>query len=373
MFFERVRLLMAKEFLQLLRDRAMIPILFVMPVLQLVMFGYVVGADVRDIRTAVVDLDRSTASREAIGAFSGSGYFRIVASPSSEDGVRTLMDTNEAQVAVIVPAGYGRLVAQRRSGAIEVIVDGSDSKVAQVASGYSGAILADLGRRMRAAAGMGDAGPGIDARVRVLFNPSLRSVNTMVPGLISLILLLSATALMSQAVVKERERGTLEQLFVTPITRVQYLVGKIMPYVLVAIAQVTLVFTVGVLWFRVPFRGSLLVIAAGVLLFLFAGLGQGLLISTVSHTRQQAQQATMFIMIPSMVLSGFIFPLESMPKMIRPVTYLIPLRYILVILRATFMKGAGFVALWPQFAALAGFSLLIFAAALARFQKRLAD
>lgn len=372
MFLQRVRLLMVKEFRQLSRDHAMLPILFVMPVLQLIMFGYVVGSDVRDLPTAVLDYDRTSISRSVAEAFQGSGYFRITAHPASEAEMQRLMDSNRVGVAVIVPAGFGSRVEAGRSAPVEVVVDGSDSKTSQVASGYSASILAALSKRLYPR-GLAMAGPSVDGRVRVLFNPSLRSVNAMVPGLIALILLISVTALMSQAVVKERERGTLEQLFVTPITRVEYLTGKILPYVIVSLAQVTVVFTVGVWLFRVPFRGSILVVAAGVFLFMLTGIGQGLLVSTVSRTRQQAQQATIFIMIPSMILSGFIFPLESMPSSIYPITFLIPLRYVVVVLRSAFMKGSGFVALWPQFAAMALFATVIFLAALARFQKRLAD
>ncbi len=178
---------------------------------------------------------------------------------------------------------------------------------------------------------------------------------------------------MAQAVVRERERGTLEQMFVTPITRGEYLWGKLVPYIMLAMVQVTFVMAVGALWFRVPFYGSLLVIGTGMFLFMFTTLGMGLFISTVSRTRHQAQQITMFVMIPVIVLSGFIFPIESMPAPVVPITYLIPLRYALVILRSNFMKGSGFVALWPEFAALTVFAVVIFGAALMRFQKRLTD
>jgi ABC-2 type transport system permease protein len=181
------------------------------------------------------------------------------------------------------------------------------------------------------------------------------------------------TAIMSQAVVKERERGTLEQMFVTPITRGEYLVGKVMPYILISFVQVMIVMVVGTFWFKVPFSGSVLVIGLGLLLFMFTALGQGLFVSTISRTRQQAQQATMFILIPTMVLSGFIFPIESMPDAVVPVTYLVPLRYVLVVLRSNWMKGAGLDALWPQLAAMAVFSAVVFFAALVRFRKRLSD
>jgi len=195
----------------------------------------------------------------------------------------------------------------------------------------------------------------------------------MIPGLVAMILLLSITAVMSQAVVKERERGTLEQMFVTPITRGEYLVGKIVPYIAIAILQVLMIMLVGRFWFRVPINGSLLVIGSGILLFLFTAVGQGLGVSMLSKTRHQAQQMTMFIMIPTMVLSGFIFPIESMPAAIVPITYFIPLRYALVVLRSATMKGSGFGALWPELLAMALFSVLVFGFAMSRFSKRLAE
>jgi ABC-2 type transport system permease protein len=185
--------------------------------------------------------------------------------------------------------------------------------------------------------------------------------------------MLSMSAVMSQAVVKEREKGTLEQMFVTPITRGEYLIGKVTPYILISFLQAGLVMFVGSWWFNVPFNGSVLVIGLGLLLFMFTALGQGLFISTISRTRQQAQQGTMFILIPTMVLSGFIFPIESMPAAVVPLTYLVPLRYVIVVLRSNWMKGAGLDALWPQLVAMAVFSAVVFFAALARFRKRLAD
>lgn len=378
MNFRRVRLLIWKEFLQLRRDRAMLPIVFIMPALQLLMFGYVVGADVRNLPTAVVDLDGTQLSRQVATSFSSSGYFRIVARPPSEAGIRPLMDGNKVQVAIVVPAGFSRTVQQRQNAPILVVVDGSDSKTASIAQGYATAILANLNNQLQPGANSVRGSPAarfsaIDARIRVLFNPSLRAVNTMVPGLIALILLLSMTALMSQAVVKERERGTLEQLFVTPIQRSEYLLGKITPYVMVAIVQITVIVTVGLLWFHVPFRGSALVVGLGLLLFMIMAIGQALLISMISKTRFQAQQAVVLIMIPSMMLSGFIFPIESMPQSVQLISYVIPLRYVLVVMRSSFMKGSGFLALGPQFIAMAAFSAAIFGFAITRFHKKLSD
>jgi ABC-2 type transport system permease protein len=372
MSLKRIGLLIWKEFTQFKRDPLMLRLVIVMPLLQLFMFGYVVGADVRNIPTAIVDADKTPMSREVAAAFTSSGYFVVVAHPSDERSIQPLLDRNQVQAAVLLPAGLEAGVTRGRTVPIEIVVDGSDSKTASVASGYAAQIVGAFNRKRVTALGITGA-PGIDTRVRVLFNPSLRAVNAMIPGLVALIMMLSMSVIMSQAVVKERERGTLEQMFVTPITRGEYLIGKITPYVLISFLQVAVVMVVGSLWFAVPFNGSVLIIGLGLLLFMFTALGQGLFISTISRTRQQAQQGTMFILIPTMVLSGFIFPIESMPAAVVPVTYLVPLRYILVVLRSNWMKGAGLDALWPQLVAMAVFSAVVFFAALSRFRKRLAD
>ncbi len=373
MSLARIRLLMWKEFLQLRRDKLLLPIIFVMPLLQLIMFGYVVGADVRNLPTAIVDYDDTAASRDLASALGSTGYFDVLEHPADERALRDLMDSGRVQVALIVPKGFSADLARGEQVPVEIVVDGSDSKTASVASGYAAQVIADWNRRRIAALGIETQGPGIDARVRVLFNPTLRAVNAMIPGLIATILMLSVTAIMGQAVVKERERGTLEQMFVTPITRGEYLVSKVTPYVLIAITQVIVISLVGRYWFRVPFYGSLAVVGVGMLLFLITAIGQGLIVSMLSRTRHQAQQATMFILIPTVVLSGFIFPIESMPPAIVPITYLIPMRYALVILRSAFMKGSGFDALWPQMLAMAAFAVVVFGIAIARFSKRLAE
>jgi ABC-2 type transport system permease protein len=369
---KRIRLLIWKEFMQFKRDPLLLRLVIVMPLLQLFMFGYVVGADVRNIPTAIVDLDKTPTSRQVAAAFTSSGYFVVVANPASERDVQPLLDRSRVQVAVLLPPGLEANLTRGRTVPLEIVVDGSDSKTASVASGYAAQIVGAYNRERIDALGVTGA-PGIDARVRVLFNPALRAVNTMIPGLAAMIMLLSMSAIMSQAVVKERERGTLEQMFVTPITRGEYLIGKILPYVLISIVQVASITIAGRFWFKVPFSGSVLVIGTGLLLFMFTALGQGLFISTISRTRQQAQQATMFILIPTMVLSGFIFPIESMPPPVVPLTYLVPMRYVLVVLRSNWMKGSSFSALWPQLLAMAVFSAVVFLAALSRFRKRLAD
>jgi ABC-2 type transport system permease protein len=373
MSLSRIRLLIWKEFLQLKRDHLLLPIIFVMPVLQLIMFGYVVGADVKNLPTAIVDYDHTAASESLSRALSSTGYFIVRAHPASEHALVDLMDSSRVQVALILPKGFSAGLEQGKQMRVEVVVDGSDSKTASVAGGYAAQAISEWNRRRVAAMGLTMQGPGIDARVRVLYNPTLRAVNVMIPGLIATILLLSMSAVMSQAVVKERERGTLEQMFVTPITRGEYLVGKVTPYSLIATIQVIVVTLVGRFWFRVPFYGNIAVVGVGLLLFLFTAIGQGLIVSMLSRTRQQAQQATMFILIPTIVLSGFIFPIESMPPAVVWLTYFIPLRYAIVVLRSSFMKGSGFDTLWPQMLEMAAFSMLVFGIAIARFSKRLAE
>lgn len=369
----RVRLLVWKEFVQLKRDPLLLRLLFLMPVMQLILFGYVVAVDVRNLATAVIDLDRTTVSRELESAFAASGYFRVVANPGSEADLEPLLDRGDVQVALVIPRGTQDRLDRGENAPIGIIVDGSDSQIASVGSGYASQIIAEFNTARRDAMGLVIVAPGIDARVRVMFNPTLDPINTMIPGLVAAILMLSLMAIMSQAVVRERESGTLEQMFVTPIKPGEYLIGKVTPYVLLATAQTLIVALVGLFWFRVPFYGDIAVVLVGLLLFMLTSIGLGLLVSLVSRTRHQAQQAVMFIMIPTMVLSGFIFPIESMPAEIQPITYLIPLRYALIVLRGAFVKGSDFAALAEPLWAMAGFAAVIFGAAVLATRRRLTE
>lgn len=373
MFWRRAWLIMRKEFLELFRDRGLLGVVFMIPLIEIVLFGYVVSADVRNVTTVIVDQDQTAVSRRAADALLNSGYFTLAGRSSDIDGARKLMDANEAQVVLVVPKGFADDVREGKQAPVQLIVDGSEPNTGRVALAYATNIFRNLTPRLAGVSSPAQWGPGVDAQVRVWFNPTMRSVNTIVPGLLSFIMLMSITQLMAQAVVKERERGTLEQIYVTPVTRGQYLLGKILPYIAVAFVQQCAVFTVAVLWFRVPFRGNVVFLLFAAMLFLVTCIGQGLVISTIAKTRQQAQMVALFIALPSIMLSGFLFPIDSMPAWIRPVTYLIPLRYFLVVVRSIFLKGAGPLALWPQLAAMALFSVLIFGMALLRFQKKFAD
>lgn len=373
MSLKRIRLLIWKEFTQLRRDPLLIRLLLLMPVLQLILFGYVVAVDVRNLATAVVDLDHTSASRKLESAFSGSGYFTITQHAASEDDLRPLLDRGTVKVALVIPEGTQDRLASGETAPIGIIVDGSDSQISAVGSGYASQIVAQFNADRIAAQGISLAAPGIDARIRVMFDPTLDPINTMIPGLIAAIMMISLMAIMSQAVVKERESGTLEQMFVTPIQATEYLIGKLTPYAALATAQMAIVALVGMLWFRVPFNGDPWVVLVGLFLFMFTCLGLGLLVSLVSQTRHQAQQAVMFIMIPTMVLSGFIFPIQSMPDLIQPLTNLIPLTFALEVLRGAFVKGSGFAALAAPMLALTGFAVAIFGAAIIATRRRIAE
>jgi ABC-2 type transport system permease protein len=369
----RLRLIMWKELVQLRRDPFLLRLIFVMPVLQLLLFGYVVAADVRNLPTAVVDQDRSVLSRQLTDAFSASGYFTLAERPDSENALTGLIDSGRVSIAIVIPKGMSASVERGTTVPIGIVVDGADSKTASVASGYAAQIIAEFNRRQLGLAAREAKGPGIDSRVRVVFNPSLKAVNAMIPGLISAILLISMGAIMSQAVVRERARGTLEQMLVTPVTRGEYLLGKVLPYVGVAAIQSSFVALIGRYWFRVPFNGRVLTVIVGLGLFMLTCIGIGLLVSLVSKTQQQAQQTIMFIMIPSMVLSGFIFPIESMPAEIVPLTYVIPLRYALEVMRGAFLKGSSLYDMAAPLLAMTAFAIVIFGAAVSRFSKRLSE
>jgi ABC-2 type transport system permease protein len=373
MNWRRYRLIVWKEFLQFRRDRLLLPIVFIMPIMQLLLFGYVVGADVTNLPTAIVDNDHSVVSRQVASMMSNSGYFRIVATPASESELQPLIDSGKVKVAFVIDAGTADGLVAGRTMPLGIIVDGADSKSASVAAGYASQIIAAYNAGRLATASRRVSAPQLQGTVRVAFNPSLKAVNAMIPGLIATICMLSIIAIMSQAVVRERARGTLEQMLVTPLSRGEYLLGKITPYAIIATVQMSFVAVIGRVWFGVPFNGSFFTVALGLLIFMFTSIGLGLLISLVSNTQAQAQQIMMFVLIPMIVLSGFMFPIESMPPAVVPLTYFIPLRYALVVLRGAFLKGASVTDLWAPLLAMVGFSAVIFGVAVWSFRRRLGD
>lgn len=366
--WNRIYRMVIKEFLQMLRDPRMKVLVFVTPVIQLMLFGYAATTDVTHIRTAVLDRDRSADSRALVEAFTGSDYFQVTAWVENPRALTELLDRGEVTVALHIERGFSDDLRSARTTAVQVLVDGTDSNTGTLAMNYAQRIINDFGRRRL---DMSGPVPGVELRSRVWYNPDLKSRNFNVPAVMALILMLTSLLLTSMAVVREREIGTLEQLMVTPIRPVELILGKTLPFVLIAYIQLVLVMAVSLFWFKVPLVGNPVLLLLGAGLYLMSTLGVGLFISTLSQTQQQALMSAFFFFFPAILLSGFMFPIENMPEAVQWITYLNPLRYFLVIVRDVFLKGNGFAVLWPQYAALALLGTTLLGLSAARFRKRL--
>jgi ABC-2 type transport system permease protein len=376
--------IVVKEFLQIRQDRRMIPIIFVAPVVQLVVFGFAVNTDVARVPTVLVDQDRTAASRALVDRFTRSGYFELVGVEDAASGLDRWLVRGDAQVALVIARGYGAAVAGGGTPRVQVIADGSDSSSATVALGYGAGIVAAagaemMGERLRewaaraASEGSAVSSPGrIELVPRVWYNPDLKSRWFYVPAVLAMILMIMTMLLSAMGVVREKEIGTLEQIIVTPIRPWQLIVGKLFPFAVIGLIQVFLVTGVAVFRFGVPIRGSFLLLVALTQLFVLNTLGLGLLVSTLVRTQQQAMMLAAFtLMLPMVYLSGLIFPIENMPPAVQYVTYAIPLRYYATIIRGIFLRGSGLEVLWPQALALLVMGTSILAVAALRFQKRL--
>jgi ABC-2 type transport system permease protein len=373
----RLWYLMWKELLELRQDPRLFGVIFIAPIVQLTFLGYAATTDVKNVPIVVVDQDQTPQSRELISRFDGSPYFTIVGSLNTVAEIEGWFEGNRAWMGLVIPGDYHERVGSNRQAAVQVIADGTDSNSTNVAMGYAVNLVngynEELVRERLTAAGQDVPPRAIDARIRVWFNPQLESRDFMIPGIVALLLLVITTNLSSMAVVREKELGTLEQLNVTPVTRWQLILGKLLPYGVIGILDVILVTTVAVTWFEIPLLGSPLLLFATSCIYLLTTLGLGLFISTISNTQQQAMMtATFFFLTPMLYLSGFIFPIENMPAAIQPITYLIPLRYFIIIVRGIFLKGVGVAVLWPQILALLAWGLIIVGLAVARSRKTLA-
>jgi ABC-2 type transport system permease protein len=367
---------MRKEFLQILRDPHTLYIVLAIPVVQMFLLGYTATTDVRNIPLAVVDLDRSASSRRLLDAYRAADYFRLAFDVDSEDQLRQLIDGGEARAGLIIPADFNERLLGGATAPVSFVIDGSDPSVASTALAAAELIGQSVSTRIALersqAAGLASAAaPGLEVRPQVWFNPDMISAYFMVPALIGMILQLLTTMLTATAIVRERERGTIEQLIVTPIRSSELILGKIAPYVLIALFNTVEVLLVGTLWFGVPVRGSLglLFLLSG--LFLTSSLGIGLLISTIAQTQQQAMMLTWFTLLPTVFLSGFFFPLAAMPPLLQLVSRFIPLRYYLAIIRSILLKGVGAASLTEEIIALAILGGLALGGAALRFRKTL--
>jgi len=374
----RLGQMVRKELRQLLRDPRSRPILFVAPLVQLVLFGYAVSTDVRHVRTFVVDHDRTEASRAIEDALTASGYFDIVERSASPADLVRALDRGSATVGLEIPPGFAADLAAGHAR-VQLLLDGSDSNEATVAQGYATLILASHGATVAREASGGRAGGSgavagspVDLRARAWYNPELESRVYNVPAVIGILLLIICLILTALGVVRERETGTLDQLLVSPISSAELMLGKTVPVLLVALIDLIVIATVGTLWFSIPFRGSPLALLLAALLFITAGLSVGLLVSTISRTQQEAFMTIFLFILPSVVLSGFFFPIRSMPEVFQWLTLANPVRWFLEIVRSVFLKGTGIRELWVPYLALAGMAGGFLALAVARFRREIA-
>ena len=357
--------ILIKELLQLRRDPKILPILFIAPVIQLTLLGYAATTDIKRVELAVCDLDRTAASRRLVDRFTSSAYFRVTANVDSQEQFDPLLQSGRARVALTIPTGFEAERSAGRPGRVQLVADGADAMSGTIGLAYAATVLQDAS----VAAG---TVPLVSLRPTVLYNPDLVSRNYMVPGILGLIIMIMTMMLTAMAVVRESELGTMEQLLVTPLTPGQLIVGKLIPYALVGLVEVFTVLPVVLFWFRVPLRGSFLTLLLLTLPYMLCTLGLGLFISTLAQTQQQAMMLSAFVFIlPQMLLSGFAFPIQNMPAFFQALTYLVPLRYYLVILRGVFLKGVGLAVLWPQALALVVMGVAILGLARLRFRRRL--
>lgn len=370
---QRVTQLLRKELVQLLRDPRSRRMLIIAPILQLLVFGYAVNTDVRHARTFLLDADQTAESRALVTALTAGGYFSITQRSDRPSELTRALDAGDALIGVHIPRGFAADVARGRPTTVQLLVDGASANTANVALGYATQIVGRFGLQRGAAiaarAGVPVASHGVDFAVRIWYNPNLESRAYNVPAVMGNIVMLMALLLTSLAVVRERELGTLEQLMVSPMTPFELMLGKTVPSALVAMFDVVLVTAVSLLWFRIPFEGSYLVLAVASLLFVLTGLGIGLLISTISNTQQEAFMSMFMFFLPAIMLGGLLFPVDNMPHWVQVLSYLDPIRHFLIIVRGIFLRGAGFAVVWPQLLWLTGIGLSVLWFATRQFHK----
>jgi ABC-2 type transport system permease protein len=373
MVLSRLLAIAKKEVIQIRRDKPSLIIALAMPVIMLFLFGYAVRTDVDNISSAVFDQDRTRSSRSIVQSYANSKYFSILKYVNSRNELTNEINSGKVKVGIIIPRGYQEKILKGQKGQIQVIIDGSDPTVSRTALSVAQVVAqaksAQLISEILYAQGQIIPNIGIDMRPRILFNPSMESIRFNIPGLIGLILQNITIMLTAFALVREKERGTMEQLIVTPIKAGELILGKLLPYTAIAFVDVCLTLIIGVFWFKVPVNGSIVLLMTLSFLFLLGALGIGMFISTIAKTQLQAMQMTVVIILPSFLLSGFIFPRESMPKLIYLLGYFIPLTYFLEILRGIILKGIGITLLWKDALLLAVFGIGILGLSAFRVKK----
>jgi len=381
--WQRILEIVRKELRQTLRDPRRRFVVFGPPMIQMLIFGYAVNLDVEHVKIAWMDQDRTTESRELRERFTATRTFSIVAAAEDEREVSAILDRGDAQAVIRVRSGYAREIRSGRTAEVQILLDGTDSNTAGIIGNYARSIVASLNQSLLARrqremmTGRTQQGPvllrmpSVSPETRVWFNSELRSRNYFVPGVLVNIIMLVTLMLTALSIVREKQIGTMEQIMVTPIRPIELILGKTIPFGILGFIDMALVTAIALTLFKVPFRGSFLVLISAAVLFLLTTLGAGLFMSTISDTQQQAMLATFFFFLPAFNLSGFAFPIRNMPESVQWLTYLNPMRYFMEIVRGVFLKGIGFEVLWPQMAALAVFGVVVIGFSSMRFRKRL--
>jgi len=368
-----LRRLIRKELLQLVRDRRALTLLFLSPILQLLLYGYAITTEVRNLATVVLDGDATPASRAIVDALVATRYFRVTRYARDPAEVARALDRGAATLAVDIPRGYSRSLLAGRPMPVQLLLDGANANTATIAEGYATQIVQAQGAKLLArAAGSGPAAPAMTLEARAWYNPGLESRVYFVPAIAANIMLNLGLMLTALGVVREREQGTMEQLLVSPITPLEIVVGKVLPVAMVVLVNVAIVDIVGIYWFGVPFRGGLILLSVASLTFTLAGLAAGILLSAIAKTQQEVSMSVFPVLMPMMLLSGMIFPISSMPRVIQWLTLANPLRYQIAILRSLFLKGASVADLWPLLVPMVVMAVGLMLLAAWRFNRRLA-
>ena len=372
MSWVRIRELVRKEFIQLFRDKKNRPLLVVAPLVQLIVFGYVVTTDVRDIRVGLIDQSRTPESRRLIDAIDGNKTFRVTHFLNRSTDLDRLLLKRKIDVGVVIPPDFSERIRKGNTAEAQILADGSMSNMASIRISYTISLLERFNSQFIRELYPQRIDYGeIDDRIRTWYNPNLDSQYFYVPGIVAFLVMLLSLLFTSMAIVREKESGTMEQLIVTPLKPFELILGKTIPFIVISQAQMILVIVFAILWFKIPMVGNAFLLLGATFIFLLSTLGIGLFISTVSKTQQQAVMTNFFFILPFFMLSGFVFPIANMPIVVQWFTYLNPLQYFLVIIRGIFLKGTGFDVLWPQFLGLAILGGIVFPAAVNRFRKRL--
>jgi ABC-2 type transport system permease protein len=370
---KRIREVIRKEFIQIRRDSGLRRMVLIAPLLQLLIYGYVVATDIRSLPMVVLDRSASSESQRLVDRFVQSGYFELQEYVPSLRGVEEHLNTGESMIALVIPEDYARNVRRGVLAKVQLLVDGTNSNTATIALGYAGGVIgAENAARLKQnldRRGIRMIEAGIREEPRVWFNPSLRAINYMVPGIVCVLLMEMMVPLTAFSLVRERERGTIEQLMVTPLRAGEVLIGKTIPYVVIGIMDAVIILAAGTLWFGVPLPGNLLSLFVSTLLFIVVSLSLGILVATLVATQQQAALSAQFVLVPNILLSGFMFPIESMPIGMQWLTTVLPMRYFLVIVRGIMMKGLSLFDLWEQVIPLAALGVLIFSISWLRFRR----